>query len=149
MNTNHLNNAFPKLFGEAIDSLFNTNLSDIIGMDYSKSIPSVNVREQDGHFEIEMAAPGMSKKEFNISIEKDQLIISSNKKEATEEEHKEESQNYKRREFNFGTFERKFLLPETVDRNKVSAQYKNGILYVKVEKLEAAKDKGPIQIKIS
>jgi len=118
MNTNHLNNALPKLFGEAIDSLFNTNLSDIIGMDYSKSIPSVNVIEQV-------------------------------KKEETEEEKQEDSQNYKRREFNFGTFERKFLLPETVDRNKVSAQYKNGILYVQVEKLEAAKDKGPIQIKIS
>lgn len=94
--------------------------------------PLANVVEKDDRFELELAVPGMEKKDFNISIEKDMLSISAEQKM----EKKEEEQNYSRREFFYGKFCRSFSLPESVDREKITAEYQNGILKLQLPKME-------------
>lgn len=94
--------------------------------------PMANVIEKDDRFEIELAVPGMNKKDFNISIEKNTLSISAERKEENEEEEK----NFTRREFVYGKFCRSFSLPETVDREKIEAEYKDGILKLQLPKTE-------------
>jgi len=100
------------------------------------SIPAVNVREHKNNFEIEVAAPGFSKKDFEVSIEDDILNISAENKMETEKE----DENYSRREFYYNSFERSFSLPKNVDlKKRIKANYDNGVLMIHLEKLEAAK----------
>ena len=100
------------------------------GADYS--IPAVNIKENDKNFDIEIAAPGFSKKDFNISIENGVLHLSAEKKEKIEEE----EDNYTRREFRFNSFERTLTLPETVNEDdNIDATYKHGILKLILNKL--------------
>ena len=102
-----------------------------------KTHPSMNVKEHKDDFEIEFAAPGFEKKDFKITMKDDVLEVSAQKrKEKTEEE-----ENFTRREFNYHAFTRSLQLPPTVDRSKdVKAVYQNGILTLKVHKMEAAKN---------
>lgn len=99
-------------------------------------MPSVNVKEHKNDFEIEVAAPGFTKKDFEVSISDDVLTISAESKQ--EKEEKEE--NYSRREFYHNSFTRTFTLPKSVDlKKKIKANYDNGILSIHLEKMEAAK----------
>ena len=132
-------------FGKFMDEFFNRSISDIVGTDLMHDSPSVNIIEKEDSYELEVAAPGLDKTDFNIFIEKDHLTISAKK-----EENKEESQNvdFKRREYNFYSFTRKFRLPDSVDRTSLEAEYKKGILKVVVLKTPEAKEKGPRTIEI-
>ena len=132
-------------FNDFADDFFNTNISNFIGSDFVASNPSVNVVETDDTFKIEVAAPGLDKKDFNLSIEKDHLIIESSKKE--EKEVKEEK--FTRREFNYASFKRSFYLPETVDANKIGAKYENGVLNITLPKVEKTEVETSRNIKIS
>ncbi|MEC3966440.1 Hsp20/alpha crystallin family protein [Flagellimonas halotolerans] len=101
-----------------------------------KTHPSMNVKEHKDGFEIEFAAPGFEKKDFKITIKDDVLEVSAQK----EKEETEEEENFTRREFNYNAFTRTLQLPASVDRSKeVKAVYKNGILGLKVLKMEEAK----------
>lgn len=93
-------------------------------------VPAVNVKELEKEFEIEMAAPGLNKKDFNIRIEKGIMTIFTEKKE--EKEVKEDL--YTRKEFNYSSFTRSFNLPENVNPEKVDAKYENGILRILIGK---------------
>jgi HSP20 family protein len=93
-------------------------------------VPAVNVKELEKEFEIEMAAPGMTKKDFNIRIENGVMIISSEKEEKKEEK----EDNYTRKEFNYTSFTRSFNLPENVNPDKIDAKYENGILRILIGK---------------
>jgi len=97
--------------------------------------PALNIKENDNNFEIELAAPGFAKKDFNVTIEDNCLNISAEKSE--EKEKKED--NYTRREFNYNTFQRSLQLPESVKEEDVKAQYKDGILSFKLNKKEETK----------
>ena len=112
---------------------------------WNGSMPAVNVKETDDQFELELAAPGMSKSDFNIEIDADVLIVSSEKKENKEE--KEESR-FTRREFRYNAFKRSFNLPETVDSAKIAANYVDGILSVVIPKKEEAKPQPARKIEI-
>ncbi|MEZ4811626.1 MAG: Hsp20/alpha crystallin family protein [Allomuricauda sp.] len=103
-----------------------------------KSLPSMNVKEHDGDFEVELAAPGFEKKDFEITMKDDVLEVSAHKsKEETEKD-----EDYTRREFNYNAFTRTMQLPKTVDSAKdVKATYKNGILKLSLLKREEAKVK--------
>ena len=102
-----------------------------------KTHPSMNVKEHKDDFEIEFAAPGFEKKDFNITIKDDVLEVYAQK----EKEETEEEENFTRREFNYNAFTRTLQLPASVDRSKeVKAVYKNGILRLKVLKMEEAKE---------
>jgi HSP20 family protein len=135
---------FPALF----DDLFNRDLFNWNNSNYSATrttLPSVNIRETDDGFEVEMAAPGMDKKDFNISLEGNTLTIASQKK--NEEEHKENG--YRRREFSYQSFRRTFLLPkDVVDDEHIVARYENGLLLLQIPKKEEVKKKAPRLIEI-
>ena len=102
-----------------------------------KSLPAVNISEDESGFIIEVAAPGLEKKDFRIDLERDCLTISSAREENTEDK----KDQYTRREFRYNSFSRSFSLPDTVDAEKITASHKNGILSVSLPKLEAAKPK--------
>lgn len=93
------------------------------------------MNESKEGFEVQVAAPGMSKKDFNISVENACLTIAAEKEESTEQKKK----HYTRREFNYNAFERNFDLPVILDKDSVKAEYKDGILKINIEKTEEAK----------
>jgi len=133
---------FPSVF----DDFFNGNISDFMGNDFATNMPSVNVAEDAQGYHMELAAPGLTKDDFRISLDKDRLTISS------EKESKRETADAKftRREFNYTTFSRSFILPKTVDKDRISAKYENGILKLLVpKKAEVVKDEKSRVIEIS
>ena len=110
------------------------------------TLPAVNVRETDDDYILEVAAPGMSKKDFTINFQNNVLTISSEKKE----EKNEKDDGYTRREFCYQSFQRSFTVPHNdVESNKISATYSDGILSVKLPKREEVKPKPAREIKIS
>jgi HSP20 family protein len=110
------------------------------------SMPAVNIRETPDAFVVEMAAPGMEKKDFKIELDGNQLTISSEKQEQWENE----KETYNRKEFSYQSFYRTFHLPkEVVDADKIKAKYDNGILRLEVPKREEAKQKPARLIDIS
>ncbi|MEN7548571.1 Hsp20/alpha crystallin family protein [Rapidithrix thailandica] len=109
------------------------------------TLPSVNVKETDKSFELEVAAPGMDKKDFKIELDNDMLVISAEKEQKTEEK----EGKYTRQEFSYSSFRRSFTLPERmVEIEKITANYKEGILYLHIPKTNEAKTKPVQQIKI-
>ncbi len=106
--------------------------------------PALNIKETDDHFEIELAAPGFSKKDFNVTIEDGCLNVSAEKKQTEEKEEDE----YTRREFNYSAFERSLMLPESVKDEEIKAKYNDGILSFKVMKKEEAKKRPPKVIEV-
>ena len=108
-------------------------------------MPAVNIKENENNFEIELAAPGLSKKDFSINLEKKILTVSSEREVNNESENK----NYMRKEFGYTSFKRSFKLPETVNTEKIKASFKNGILNIELPKMDAAKVKQTKSIAIS
>lgn len=136
--------SFPTLFDDLFSrELFNWNNSNFSST--STTVPSVNIKETDDSFEVEMAAPGMEKKDFKIALEGNTLTIASQKQRS--EEKKEEG--YSRREFSYQSFQRSFVLPrDVVDDSKIAARYENGLLHLTIPKLEEARKKAPRLIEI-
>ena len=137
--------SFPALFDDAFSrELFNWGNNN-----YSSTrttVPSVNIRETAENFEVEVAAPGMEKTDFNIRLDNNILTISSAKER--QEETKED--NYTRREFSYQSFQRSFELPKNVvDDEGINARYENGLLRLTIPKKEEAKQKAPRIIEIS
>ena len=109
------------------------------------SVPPVNIRETDNSFEVELSAPGKAKEDFNIELENDMLVISSEQKnENTVEEGK-----FTRREFSHSSFRRAFTLPETVKDDDIHATYEYGILKITLPKKEEALPKPKRMIEIN
>jgi len=108
------------------------------------SVPAVNVKESEKGFEIEVAAPGLTKKDFNISVDDRVLTISSEKKEEKEEKEKD----YTRKEFNYSSFNRSFALPENVNEEDIKAQYEDGVLKLSLSKKAIAQAKAKKAIEV-
>jgi HSP20 family protein len=109
------------------------------------SLPAVNIREDDKKFTLDLAVPGMDKKDLKIDVNDDVLTISSE----TKSESEESKDGYKRKEFSYASFCRSFQLPENVNKEKIEASYKDGVLSVALPKAEEEKNKISKQIKIS
>jgi len=128
------NNFFP--FGSEVRNLL--DLKDpFIGdfLDVDSLIPAMNIKEHKNDFAIEFAAPGYTKKDFEVSIEDNVLHVTAEK--SMKEEETED--DFMCKEFNYNSFRRTIVLPESVDLNqKIKATYKDGILYVKLLKKEEA-----------
>jgi HSP20 family protein len=136
---------FPALF----DRFFEGDLFDWSNRNFSDTnttLPSVNIKESDEGYVVEMAAPGFSKEEFNVALHNDLLTISSEKKIENETK---EGENYSRKEFSYQSFSRSFSLPNTVNSEKIAATYENGILRVSIPKKEDARPKPARQISVS
>ncbi|HZJ19749.1 MAG TPA: Hsp20/alpha crystallin family protein [Pricia sp.] len=106
---------------------------------------AMNVKETDGNLEIELAAPGYSKKDFNVTIENGCLNISAENSSSIEEE----EEDYSRQEFSYTSFEKSLRLPENVKDEEIKATYKDGVLKFKLEKKEHAKKHVPMKIAVS
>jgi len=132
----------PTRFANQDLSLFDRFFSnDVFNRDYSETnttLPSVNIKETEDKFGVEVAVPGFEKEDFNIELNNNELTISSEKKEKHEDK---EDERYTRREFSYQSFRRSFTLPDTVDGEKISAKYTNGVLHVDIPKREEAKPK--------
>ena len=107
-------------------------------------MPAMNIKEHKNDFDIEFAAPGFDKKDFEVTIEDDVLHVCGEKK--VEKEEKDE--DFSRKEFSYKSFKRSTMLPASVDLNqKIKANYKNGILKVNlIKKAEAVKKLPPKKI---
>ena len=107
--------------------------------------PALNIKEKDDLFEIELAAPGYSKKDFKVTMDDGCLNISAKKSKTKDEK----DENYSRHEFSYESFERSLELPESIADDKVKANYENGILKFSLAKKEVAKKQKPKVIEIS
>lgn len=120
-------------------------LSDFFDSSVNKTIPEVNVLENNDAFTIEVAAPGLEKKDFKIDLNNSILTILSEK----EAKQIDEKEKYFRREFSYSSFQRSFGLPDSVDQDKIKANHVAGILTIEIPKREEAKEKPVREIKIS
>ena len=111
----------------------------------TSSMPAVNIREDEMNYFLELAIPGIDKKDLKIDINEDVLTISSETKNEVEEN----KDGYKRKEFSYSSFCRSFYIPENVNRDKIEANYKYGILSVGLPKQEEEKNKVSRQVTIS
>jgi HSP20 family protein len=130
---------FPALFSDRwLTDLFDTDRffdSDL--MKRMQMVPAVNVVEKNNEYEIELAAPGLDKKDFNITLENGVLTIACEK----EEEKEEKDKSYTRQEYSYTNFERSFTLPENVKSDKLDARYENGVLRLVLPKTVETKVK--------
>ena len=100
--------------------------------------PAVNIKESDKEFQIEIAAPGMTKEDFSVRIDNDEeLVIALEKKNQKEE--KNEKANYLRREFSYTSYHQSFVLPENINLEAIQAEMVNGVLNIKLPKIQEVK----------
>jgi HSP20 family protein len=118
---------------------------DFPSMKLGVTVPSVNVSETAKEYTLELAAPGLTRKDFNLEVENHSLCISAEK----EEEKKEKEGDYTRREYSFNSFSRTFTLPENVKENEIDAKYENGVLKVVVPKMKETAVKATRKITVS
>lgn len=140
MSVVRFSNQMPSIF----DRVFDANLAS--WANNNVTVPSVNIKESKDGFDVEVAAPGFEKSDFNIEINENVLTIASEKK--VENEVKKEDEQYTRREYKYESFKRSFTLPETADGDKIEAEYNNGILNICIPKKEEAKPKPKRMIEV-
>ncbi len=150
-------------FADLIDDLVTEVSAPFTGRVHqgSMTIPKINILESDADFKLEVAAPGLSKDQFALSVEEEVLTIEANTTSEETSETTESTENsdentvtdtnaprYTRREFNYSSFKRTFSLPENVNADAISAAYENGILVLTLPKLAKVEPKA-IEIAIS
>jgi HSP20 family protein len=126
-----------------MSNFFDNELGDFFGKRFTD--PAANIIENNDNFLLEIAAPGLKKDDFKINLENSILTISAE----IENEKAEESKNYTRKEFHYGSFSRSFTLPKTVNLDAIKADYQEGVLKVTMPKHEEAKLETKKEIKIS
>jgi len=138
-------------FPSLMENFFSDRFYDLapfmngFGFDQSLRVPEVNIVENAKGYQIELAAPGMDRKDFRIDVQNGVLTISAEK----EDEKNEEGKNFRRREFSYNSFSRSFTLPENLLDEKIDASYDNGILKLVLPKKEAKPEKPARQIKVA
>lgn len=96
--------------------------------------PAINVVESEKDYLVEVAAPGMTKDDFNIHLTEDnELVISMEKKSETKDEDKQ-NKRYLRREFSYSKFQQSLVLPDDVEKEKINASMNNGVLNIDLPK---------------
>jgi len=121
---------FEDFLNKPIFDLFDGGLSSRL-----KNVPAVNISERKDDYLVSMAAPGLKKEDFKIAVEGNLLTISSEKEEQSEEK----DETYTRQEYSYSSFERSFSLPDEVNKDKIDARYKDGVLELVLPKKEEAK----------
>ena len=129
-----------------LPSIFNDFFDNDWMVKANATAPAINVFETEKEYKVELAAPGMTKEDFNVHIdEENNLVISMEKKTESKEENKQEEKKegrYLRREFSYTKFQQTMILPEDVDKDKISAQVENGVLNISLPKFtEQEKEK--------
>ncbi|QKJ29238.1 Hsp20/alpha crystallin family protein [Mucilaginibacter mali] len=130
------NNGHKPAVNPWFSDVFNAIANDsFINDKLQTKVPAVNIAETENEFHIELAAPGLKKEDFKISLDKDVLSVSVEKKS----ENTDETKKYSKREYSYKSFVRSFTLPDSVDYAKIDAEYTDGILKLTVAKKEEAK----------
>jgi len=143
MKRNSSNGNTPSTFSGMVDKLFQNNLNRVFdddvwgftGLDRTVNVP-VNVRETDKSFELDVVAPGHAKEDFKINVNGETLTVSLEHKEENSQQNKEEG--WLRKEYKKQSFSRSFSMDDTIDANKITAKYLNGILHLILLKKEGA-----------
>ena len=135
------NKFLPDLHDEFLSNDFFQNFFDTSSQN---SMPAVNIHEDNEGFKIELAAPGLEKKDFKIEIKNNVLSIYCEK----ESENEETDKKYVRKEFNYSAFKRSFSLPLSANTDKILASHDNGILTVSIYKKDEAREKPMREIEI-
>ena len=121
-----------------MSNIFNDIFDDNFMVRTSTTAPAINVVEKDRSYELELAAPGMTKEDFNVTLDNEgDLVIKMEKKVENKEEG--EKGHYLRREWNYTKFQQTMLLPDDADREKISAKVEHGVLHVSSPKIAKAK----------
>jgi len=114
-----------------LPSVFNDFFGNEWMQNNNRSVPAVNIQQNDNGFLVEVAAPGMTREECNVRIdEENNLVIAFEKKNESEE--KDKKGTYLRREFSYTQFQRTMILPDNVEKENISARVENGVLTVAV-----------------
>ena len=130
-------NWLPSVFNDLFDN-------DWIERSNSISAPAINVVERENEYCVEIAAPGMTKEDFNVHLDEEgNLVVSLEKKEENNEN--KENGHYLRREFSYTQFRQVMILPDDVDRDKISAHVENGILTVELLKKSKEEPKNDVR----
>lgn len=117
-----------------LPSIFNDFFDNDWMVKANATVPAINVLESDTDYKVEVAAPGMTKEDFNIHLSEDnELVISMEKKNETKEENNN-NRKYLRREFSYSKFEQALVLPDDVEKDKISANVTDGVLTVDLPK---------------
>jgi HSP20 family protein len=140
---NHCNTAraFPPV-SKFLHDLANSSASDVADREFVASRPSANVIEFDMHYELQIAVPGVSKKDIVIEVKEGILKILATRNEANEDNVK-----YRRCEFNYSSFNRSFKLGKHVKVDGIEAIMENGVLTITLPKSDQEADKKEISIK--
>ena len=121
-----------------IDSFFKEASKDYFSfLNNEGFIPKVNVMETDKDYQIQAELPGMTEKDFEVSIEDGILELSGEKKQV----HQEKDSHCNIQEVHTGKFQRQFHLPKGVNSKGIKAQFENGLLSLKIQKVLSAKTK--------
>jgi HSP20 family protein len=133
----------PSTFTGIVDQLFQDNLSRFFnddfwgfsGLNRSVQVP-VNIKETDKTYELELVAPGLRKEDLKLNVSGDALTVSFEHKE--ENNQGNEREGWLKREYRHQSFSRSFNLDDTIDANKITAKYQDGILHLSLPKKEGA-----------
>lgn len=142
---------FPSFVNDFLtsDRIFSPSIFDFEGglLDRTSSllIPDANIVENHKDYSIELAAPGLEKKDFNVEFQDGILTVSAEKSD----EKSEEDKNYKRKEFSYNSFSRSFTVPENSLPEKIDAKYNNGILHLTLPKKEVMVSKPAKRIQVA
>lgn len=134
-------NWLPDVFNDFFDTNFIPRVN--------ATAPAINVIEHENEYDVELAAPGMTKDDFKVSLDEEQNLVVAIEKKQENEEKKEEG-HYLRREFSYTQYHQTLLLPDDVDRDKIEATVNHGVLTVKLPKLtpqEVKRESRAIDIK--
>jgi HSP20 family protein len=129
---NRNNNALLPGFNDVFESIFNdTFFNDRM----VARVPAVNISETEEHYHLELAAPGLKKQDFKISLDRNVLNISVEQ----QNENKKADKRFSKREFSYSSFVRSFTLPDLADQGRIDAAYEDGVLRVDIAKKEEGK----------
>ena len=131
-NNNKGANALLPGFNDVFESIFNdTFFNDRM----VARVPAVNISETAENYHLELAAPGLKKQDFKISLDRQVLNISVEQ----QNESNEEGKRFSKKEFSYTSFVRSFTLPDLADHSRIEAAYEDGVLKVDIAKKEEAK----------
>ncbi len=117
-----------------LPSMFNDFFDNDWMLKANATAPAINVIESDNDYKVEVAAPGMTKEDFNIHLSEDnELVISMEKKSENKEEDKT-NRKYLRREFSYSKFQQALILPDDVEKERISANVTDGVLTIELPK---------------
>lgn len=126
----------PEVFNDLFDNEFMTKSNT--------TSPAINVVEKENEYDVQYAAPGMTKDDVKVSLDKEQnLVVEMAKKEESSDK---KDGVYLRREFTVSNFQQKLILPDDVDHDKIGASVANGVLTVVLPKKKAEEQKKEVKM---